>query len=138
VAIGLVGATLFRIGRYEEAVERLTKSLDVEKGHFNRLGTQAYGYLFLAMAHHRLEHFDESKDWLSRAVELIDARQGVIGYFPGSMFADRLRQETEALLGVEREETSPQADETSDEQIEPPQPSTEPSALGNPQPAPND
>ena len=56
VAIGLLGATYFRVGRYEEAAERLTECLDIEEGHFNKLGTQAFGYLFLAMTHHRLGH----------------------------------------------------------------------------------
>ena len=112
VAIGLLGATLFRLRRYEEAAQRLTECLEEEGGHFNRLGTQAYGYLFLAMTHHHLDHSDEANDWLNRAVENIDARQGIIAYWPGSMFAERLRQETEALLGVEREVVKREAVET--------------------------
>jgi hypothetical protein len=63
-----LGALLYRAGRFAEAIARLTEA--------EQLPTQRtspiYGWLFLAMAHHRLGHADEAKRRLDRAAAAID------------------------------------------------------------------
>jgi tetratricopeptide (TPR) repeat protein len=62
-----LGAALYRAGRYDDAVERLQASL---KAHGNRGSVHAW--LFLAMAHQRLEHADDASKWLEKAAGAID------------------------------------------------------------------
>jgi len=86
-----LGAILYRAGRLEEAVERLTAASEmmeepdsssqsspaytwyfVATAHRPGLGLQsspAYTWFFLAMAHHANEQPEEAKKWLGRAVE---------------------------------------------------------------------
>ena len=61
------GGVLYRAGRYQEAVQRLEEAV------------KAYGQdgdpwtqFFLAMAHHRLGHAKEVKQWLDRALPAVE------------------------------------------------------------------
>jgi serine/threonine protein kinase/WD40 repeat protein len=65
--VNQLGAALYRAGRFEEAVKRLTEatSLDAHPFRTNMLHT----WFFLAMAHHRLGHAEEARRWLDRAVQ---------------------------------------------------------------------
>jgi WD40 repeat protein/tetratricopeptide (TPR) repeat protein len=58
-----LGDLLYRAGRHEEAIRRLNEGIALE-GH----GGTACDWLFLAMAHHRLENAGEARSWLSKAV----------------------------------------------------------------------
>jgi WD40 repeat protein/tetratricopeptide (TPR) repeat protein len=60
-----VGAALYRAGRFEEAVKRLTEAtaLNAHPYRTNMLCT----WFFLAMAHHRLGHAEEARRWLEQA-----------------------------------------------------------------------
>jgi len=68
-----LGSILYRAGRYEEAIQRLTESdrlvqdPDPESG-----SSHAYTWFFLAMAHHKLGHDAEAKQWLDKAVGWLD------------------------------------------------------------------
>jgi WD40 repeat protein/serine/threonine protein kinase len=57
----ILGAALYRAGRFAEAIGSL------EKSHQNRGGDgDPRGFAFLAMAHYRLGHRDEAKRWLDK------------------------------------------------------------------------
>jgi WD40 repeat protein len=58
-----LGAALYRVGRFEEAIRRLDESIQ-SRGD----GGDPKGVAFLAMAHHRLGHPDKAKRWLDKLV----------------------------------------------------------------------
>jgi len=60
-ALMTLGAALYRAGRFEEAIRRLTESIQARDD-----GGDPKGFAFLAMAHHRLEHGDVAKHWLDK------------------------------------------------------------------------
>jgi tetratricopeptide (TPR) repeat protein len=59
--LGVLGASLYRAGRYDEAIRRLEEAIEAGGG-VNEPADRA----FLAMAHHRLDHHDEARRWLDR------------------------------------------------------------------------
>jgi WD40 repeat protein/Flp pilus assembly protein TadD len=65
--VNQLGAALYRAGRFEDAVTRLTEATELSCHPYrtNMLHTWSY----LAMAHHRLGHADEARRWLDRAVQ---------------------------------------------------------------------
>ena len=59
-----LGAALYRAGRFEEAIQRLNASIAA------RNDDGVYGdWLFLAMAHHRLGHAAEARQWLDKTLQ---------------------------------------------------------------------
>jgi tetratricopeptide (TPR) repeat protein len=95
-----LGEALYRAGRLEEAVQRLTAA---------RIGFDGTGWLFLAMAHARLGHAAEARQWLAKArthIEQQYQRRRASGWPPeGSRFnwplrvrALHLLREAEALV----------------------------------------
>jgi tetratricopeptide (TPR) repeat protein len=62
-----LGAALYRAGRFEEAVARLTEATELSC-HPYRTNMLDTGF-FLAMAHHRLGHADEARRWLDQSVQ---------------------------------------------------------------------
>ena len=97
----VLGAVLYRAGRFEEAVQRLTQADQLAKDDYL---VPAEPWFFLAMAHHRLGHGEESKKWLGNAVAwtenaLREHEQGVkeFPWIP-AIKVKLLRQEAEALL----------------------------------------
>jgi tetratricopeptide (TPR) repeat protein len=87
----LLGAALYRAGKYDAAIEPL------ERGQ-----SRAWDHLFLAMAHHRLGQADKAREYLERATDQIKA----IKYpWPENMKSELLRREAEALIwgaGIDR------------------------------------
>jgi tetratricopeptide (TPR) repeat protein len=65
--LNTLGAALYRAGKFNAAVQRLNKAIK-EEGK----GGTAWDWLFLAMAHHRLGHAAEAKQWLAKAVQWIE------------------------------------------------------------------
>jgi tetratricopeptide (TPR) repeat protein len=59
-----LGVAHFRAGNYMEAIEALTKSMELQKGNLESFDT-----FFLAMAHWQLSNKVEAKKWYDRAVE---------------------------------------------------------------------
>jgi eukaryotic-like serine/threonine-protein kinase len=56
-----LGATLYRAGRFEDAIRRLEEGIQFQGG-----ASLPKDWPFLAMAHHRLGHRDEARRWLDR------------------------------------------------------------------------
>jgi tetratricopeptide (TPR) repeat protein len=105
----VLGAVLYRAGQLEEAVRRLAQADqlvadDLAKG--RSAPPPACPWFFLAMAHHRLDHVEESKKWLDKAVVWTDKtvreyEQG-IQHLPwiAVLKLKLFRAEAEALIGT--------------------------------------
>jgi tetratricopeptide (TPR) repeat protein len=67
------GAVLYRAGRYQEAVDKLTE-LNQRWGDPREGGrhSPAYTWYFLAMAHYRLSHSEAATTWLRKADDWTD------------------------------------------------------------------
>jgi hypothetical protein len=86
-----LGTALYRAGRLEEAVQRLTAA---------GIGFDGSGWLFLAMAHARLGHPAEARQWLAKARTHIEPqyhRRRASG-FPERVAALQLLREAEAMI----------------------------------------
>jgi WD40 repeat protein/tRNA A-37 threonylcarbamoyl transferase component Bud32 len=59
-----LGAALYRAGRFAESIIQLNQSIEVTGG-----GGYPQDWVYLAMAHHRLGHRNESRHWLDRLLE---------------------------------------------------------------------
>jgi len=62
--LNTLGAALYRAGRFDEAIRRLEEGIRLRGG-----ASVPLEWAFLAMAHHRLGHRDESRRWLERLRE---------------------------------------------------------------------
>jgi Tfp pilus assembly protein PilF len=68
VYLNTLGAILYRAGRFEEAVQRPTEADKLtEKPDTAARSSPAYTWYFWAMAHHKLGHEAEAKEWLDKA-----------------------------------------------------------------------
>ena len=68
-----LGAILYRAGRLEEAVKRLTEADKLaEQPDAAAKSSPAYTWYFLAMAHHKLGDDEEAKKWFQKANEWTD------------------------------------------------------------------
>jgi tetratricopeptide (TPR) repeat protein len=70
--INHVGAVLYRAGRFEDALQRLTEANAEVNDSPDLPTTVVYNWLFQAMAHQRLGHTEEAATWLKKAVQVID------------------------------------------------------------------
>ncbi len=70
----LHGQLLYRAGKYEAAVQQLDQALKNRRGQFDL--TYATDALYLAMCHQQLGHGKEAKQWLQRAVQIIEPKPG--------------------------------------------------------------
>lgn len=68
----MLAAALYRAGRFEDAVKRLTEAEAAFKTAKNPRSTVIYNWLFHAMARHRLGQAEEAKAWLDMATAAID------------------------------------------------------------------
>jgi tetratricopeptide (TPR) repeat protein len=72
--LSVLGAVLYRAGRFDEAARRLHQA----EAAFQKTPVPsaawsiAYTWLFLALTHERLGHADQARQWLDRAVREID------------------------------------------------------------------
>ncbi len=64
--LNTLGSVLYRVGRYEEAIQRLNEGI---KAHKQKV--TAWDDLFLAMAHHQLGHADLAKQFYDKARQSI-------------------------------------------------------------------
>jgi tetratricopeptide (TPR) repeat protein len=65
--VNQLGAALYRAGRFEDAVSRLTEATELSCHPYRT--NMLHTWFFLAMAHHRLGHEEEACRWLDRAVQ---------------------------------------------------------------------
>jgi tetratricopeptide (TPR) repeat protein/serine/threonine protein kinase len=98
----------YRDGRFADAVAQCQKSMSVDP----KWGGHVVNWLLLAMAHQRLGHAKEAREWMDKAVEWIDqASEGKKEKridLPVPSWSDRLEiqlllREAEALLNSEKE-----------------------------------
>jgi serine/threonine protein kinase/WD40 repeat protein/tetratricopeptide (TPR) repeat protein len=79
--VNLLGAALYRAGRFEDAVKRLTEASESSAGPYrtNMICT----WFFLAMADHRLGHAEEARRWLDKALHGTEEALKSPAEFPG-------------------------------------------------------
>jgi len=63
-----LGAALCRAGNYEQAIQNLDRSIDLQEGK-----GVVDDWLFLALAHHHVGHRDLAQKWLAKAVQFLNA-----------------------------------------------------------------
>jgi WD40 repeat protein len=69
--LAVLGAALYRAGRFEEAVKRLHESAELRPSDTLHRQSIEYTWLFLAMAEHRLGNTEAARQWLSGAAQSI-------------------------------------------------------------------
>ncbi len=89
--LGILGAALYRADRLEEAIRRLEQS----DRDWTGVGV-ARNWAFLAMAHHRLGHRQDSRRWLEKLQAY--APGNATQFFWESVEIGILRREAEVLL----------------------------------------
>jgi WD40 repeat protein/tetratricopeptide (TPR) repeat protein len=68
--LGALGMALYRAGRYRESVQRLRQAIDVWGN-----SASPSSWHFLAMAHARLGHTDEARQWLARTEQWLESER---------------------------------------------------------------
>ncbi|MFV2067393.1 MAG: protein kinase [Pirellulales bacterium] len=106
----ILGAILYRAGRLEEAITRLTEAHGLTQKADSSSGfPPAYGWYFLAMAHHDLGNDEEAEKWLDKATEWTDKvfREHEEGTTTLTWNRRRtlklLREEAEGMIGTDEE-----------------------------------
>jgi serine/threonine protein kinase/tetratricopeptide (TPR) repeat protein len=69
-SVNLLGQALYRAGRFEDAIGRLTEATALTPD--PRINDVVYTWFFLAMAHHRLRHADEARHWLDKGIRTME------------------------------------------------------------------
>ena len=117
--LNTLGAILYRAGRFEEALERLTEANSlIEEPETESQSSPAYTWYFLAMAHHKLGDDAEAKKWLDKATEWTDKVLAEHENGTSTLSWNRkltlklLREEAEAMLDSDGAESSKGPDET--------------------------
>jgi WD40 repeat protein/serine/threonine protein kinase/tetratricopeptide (TPR) repeat protein len=101
----LLGVALYRAGRYEAAVKRLTEATSLNAGPY--WTNMLYTWFFLAMAQHRLGHADEAHRWLEKATRATEEAlrpPEKSGTAPGTIAPNWNRKLTLQLFRREAEE----------------------------------
>ncbi len=96
--LNTLGTALYRAGRFEEAVQRLDEARQA-----HGRGGLVEDWLVLAMAHKRLGHQADARQWLDKAVEFLDKALAPGSAGPAPPWYSRivwplLRGEAEALI----------------------------------------
>jgi tetratricopeptide (TPR) repeat protein len=90
-ALRILGAALYRAGRFEEAIRSLVASNQARDD-----GGDPKGFAFLAMTHHRLGHSDQAKHWLDKLVAY--RPKAGADFFWDEVDIRILRREAESLI----------------------------------------
>ena len=94
-ALGTLGAALYRAGQFDEAIGRLDQSVKDNGGVGN-----PQDWAFLAMAHHKKGHTDESLRWLGKLRGY--SPEMALGMKPEHSEIRILRKEAEAVIADRR------------------------------------
>jgi WD40 repeat protein/serine/threonine protein kinase len=97
-----LGAVLYRAGRFEEAVRKLS-DLATEWEQGKELPTQtspAYTWFFLAMAHHQLGNADQSQRYFELAADRAEQEMAGAAGWNRKLTLQLLQSEAQSLLGV--------------------------------------
>ncbi len=89
--LNTLGATLYRAGRFDEAIRRLEEATQARNG-----VSVPQDSAFLALAHHRLGHRDEARRWLDRLLGY--QRSADPAAFWTNLEISVLRTEAEAVI----------------------------------------
>jgi WD40 repeat protein/Flp pilus assembly protein TadD len=94
-SLNTLGAALYRAGRFEEAVRRLDEAIKAR----GKSGS-VWDWIFLAMAHQRLEHAAEARRWLDKVVTFLDKNSQLVQSWgwEDRLQVSRLRREAETLV----------------------------------------
>jgi serine/threonine protein kinase/tetratricopeptide (TPR) repeat protein len=68
--VTVLGAALYRAGRFEDAIKPLTEATALNPDPYR--SNRSYTWFFLALAHHRLGHADEARRWLEKGTHLME------------------------------------------------------------------
>jgi WD40 repeat protein/Flp pilus assembly protein TadD len=98
--LNTLGTALYRAGRFEASIRKLQEGIEVS----DKEGT-AWDWLVLAMAHQRLGHTKEARQWLARAVQWLD--QNASAKPEGTDARPTLSWEQRLELRLLREEAEP-------------------------------
>jgi hypothetical protein len=69
-----LGVAHYRAEHWKEAIEALTKSMELQKGKLESFDT-----FFLAMAHWRLDEKEKARQWYDRAVQWMEKNKDQLG-----------------------------------------------------------
>jgi tetratricopeptide (TPR) repeat protein len=105
-----LGGILYRAGRFEEAVERLSEANAlIEDVDTASLSSPAYTWYFLAMVHHKLDNDEEAETWLQKANvwtdKVVAEHEEGTATLPWNrqLTLKLLREEAEGMLGKDEE-----------------------------------
>ncbi len=103
----VLGQARYRIEDYQDAVEALQKSIELD------YARKARSWFFLAMAHWKLGNQDEARQFYDQAVSWMQENQPANASFPQSQF----REEAAELMGIEPDKEDAE-DATADTETE--------------------
>jgi tetratricopeptide (TPR) repeat protein len=92
-----LGAALYRAGQFKQAALQLDKAAALPADPFQAV---EYAWFFLAMAHQRLGHAEEARQWLQKAQKQIEQKSSIDLPWNRRLTLQLLRRETETLLGT--------------------------------------
>jgi len=99
-----LGAALYRAGRFNEAVQRLSEAHGLWAAETKPASSPAYTWFFLTMAHHRAGHPAEAREYLAKAVKRAEEETrpdaAALAVWQRRLTLKLLRREAEALLGA--------------------------------------
>jgi WD40 repeat protein/serine/threonine protein kinase/Flp pilus assembly protein TadD len=110
--VNQLGAALYRAGRFEEAVKRLTEATELNAHPYR--ANMLLTWFFLALAHQRLGHAEEARHWLDKAGRATEdalkppekpstADGSIPPNWARKLTLQLLRREAEQLLGPPRD-----------------------------------
>jgi tetratricopeptide (TPR) repeat protein/serine/threonine protein kinase len=110
----IFGAALYRAGRFEDAERRLNQAVALPADPFQ---PTEYTWFFLAMAHQRLGHAKEAREWLEKTQKQTEKAKDVDVPWNRHLTLELLRGEAEALLGIkEKKEPGDKGQQTEKKQ----------------------
>lgn len=88
-------ALLYRANKLEKAVVQLNQAVKLSEGKL------VMPLLFLAMAHQRLKHPDEARDWLAKGTQRLEqwTKEQPLAPWDTRLILGQLGAEAEALIG---------------------------------------
>jgi Flp pilus assembly protein TadD len=93
-----LGVAHYRAGHWKEAIEALSKSMELQKG-----ALESFDTFFLAMAHWQFGEKETARQWYDRAVQWLERNQDQLaGNTEWLEELRRFRAEAEELLNVKK------------------------------------
>jgi serine/threonine protein kinase/tetratricopeptide (TPR) repeat protein len=108
-----LGAAHYRVGHWKDAIEALTKSMELLNGQM-----ESFNAIFLAMAHWQLDEKEKARNWYDRAVLWLEKNKDQ--WEGNKQLAEELRRfraEAAELLGIKDEKLNHQ--DTKDTKVKP-------------------